>query len=557
MSQSVSRRAVFLATSASAVTLGTGAAHGRDVGTTAPVARPDTSRRYPDPTVPVATDGTGMVGYPINKVLPGIVVPDEQLGRVCLPFIQMTPAPPGYQGDYRVKEFSFAAAKKKLAQCRAEGSCTAVETAKAYAGVEFRVTGTVNSHGKIDPFADDVDLTAIRRPAFFGRAPYDEPIAAADARTYIFELAVPADLYDQRRRGAGPTTKVRGWYLQGAGVPAPHGRRIRALVIFIGGRTIETTALQDPNDPLYVRDADGKFVSKTYPNATTELWGARQSRQYIHSLNRAGFDVLTFDKRGHGISGGLTADNVLNQGLDMLRAIDALGTGDGLRVATPSGRTVSGKRAAEALIGKRSRARTMPILLGGASQGGYVTQAAMNANFNRWSSFDTPGEPRHAPWGHANVKGAILLANLWGQPYIENPDLALVAANAQINHFWFRPTSEPLANIGSWPAVFFGKGIWDELGQTAGTFDAYLRARDGHKELVYVRGPHAEGAHGPANVAYLQERMVEFAVRSVTGRTPEQKPFRSLREALAASPPIWEVSTQPTFQQRSSSTAVE
>ncbi|MFT4294571.1 MAG: hypothetical protein QM582_04085 [Micropruina sp.] len=560
MKLSIGRRTLTaLAVASMAATLASadiGQAVGRDTAANPSKTTPTPTAamagaRYLDPTVAVATNCTGKVGFPSNKELPGLLVPDEMLGSVCLPFAQLSPAPAGYQGDYRVKEFSFAKAEEALAACKAGSSCAAVETAKSYVGSQFRNTGTVSKEGAIDPLAEKVDLTAIRRPSFFGRAPYKESIAKADSRTYIFEMSAPADLYDQLNRGAGPTTKLRGWYLKGSGVAkAGSHRRTRALVIYMGGRTIETTAIQHPDDGVYAVDADGKFVDQVYPNATTEKWGSRGWRQYLYSLNQAGFDVLTFDKRGHGISGGLTADNVLNQGLDMLRAIDTIGTGKGLRVATPSGRTLSGAKAADALLGRRSRAYTMPILLGGSSQGGYATQTAMNANFNRWCSYDTPGKPCHKAVGHKNIKGAILLANLWGHPYIEQTDLALVGANAEINHFWWRPTSEPLGNIGSWPAVFFGKGIWDENGQTAGAFDAYLRARPGHKEIVYVRGPHSEVMQGAENMAYMQQKVAQFAVRTVTGRKPLQKPFATLTDALAASPAIWEVSTQPAFPKK-------
>src|SRR3712207_7152493 len=54
------------------------------------------------------------------------------------------------------------------------------------------------------------------------------------------------------------------------------------------------------------------FTAVPYPARGTELWGARPWRQYLQALLRAGFDVLTLDKRGHGISGGDRKSTRLN-----------------------------------------------------------------------------------------------------------------------------------------------------------------------------------------------------------------------------------------------------
>jgi hypothetical protein len=117
----------------------------------------------------------------------------------------------------------------------------------------------------------------------------------------------------------------------------------------------------------------------------------------------------------------------------------------------------------------------------------------------------------------------------------------------QIAHIARRPTSEPLAGIGSWPAVFFGKGLWDEVEGPFLTFNAYLRFH-GPKELLFVRGPHSENEWGPANVALMQDRVIRFAVNVVLGQSPGQPHFQTLKEAMAASPQIWEYSTQPQFE---------
>jgi hypothetical protein len=495
---------------------------------------------------PVPPDCSATVGYALNRSLPGYVVSDEQLGSVCVPFTQVPAAPAGYEGDYHVTEFSDAAARAQLATCKAQPPCAAIDYQQSYVPPQFRLTGSLVAFGKIDPHASNVDLREIRRPGFFGAAPYREPIAAAEGRTHTFEYTVPAEPYERINRGITTPVKLRGWYLGGDGIPDGRGRQRRALAIFVGGRTIETTAVQDPRDPLYTRSPNGQFTAVTYPSRHTEKWGMRQWREYLYKLNVAGFDVLTVDKRGHGISGGISADNALRQGLDMLAAIDALQTGEGVRTLGPDGELRSGRRAVRELLAPSVVSGRMPIILGGSSQGALATEWAMNANFNRWCELDLPDRPCHPPVHHRNIKGAVLLASLFGG-FGDPGQLAFIAAEREVNHIAFLPTSEPLAGIASWPAVFFGKGLWDDIQGPFATFDAYRRAGP-MKELLFVRGPHSEVEHGPANVALMQDRVVAFAVKVALGEPSDQAPYAGLDDAIAASPPSWEPSTQPTFE---------
>jgi hypothetical protein len=490
------------------------------------------------------TDCAAHVGYHRDADLPGYAVPAAPDGRVCVPFTWIDPAPAGYRGDYRVQEFSFAAAQRRLDRCEAAPPCGALSDVAGYQPSQFRNTGSIVADGKVDPFAEKLDLTGIRRPAFFARAPYAEGIAAAEPRAWTVEFTVPAEPYEVLNRGITTPVRLRGWYLRGTGVRDDSGRRTRALAVLLGGRTIETTAVQDPADPLYLRTAAGDHPGVDYPSRGTEKWGARQWREYLDALRRAGFDVLTVDKRGHGISGGISADNTLQQGLDMLRMVDALAGGDGVRALGPDRVTRAGGDAVRRMLGPAD-ARTMPILLGGASQGAFATQWAMNANLHRWCALDTPGRPCSPPWGHRNIRGALLLSTLWGLPFDDPGDLIYAAAQAKVNHFIYTPTSEPLAGIGDWPAVFIGKGIWDEYQGPFAVFSAYQRAA-GRAELALVRGPHSENEHGEANVAFLRERLVRFAERAVTGAPVAGPRYATLRDAIAASPPTWEPSTVPT-----------
>lgn len=479
--------------------------------------------------------------------LPGYRVPDAVHGHVCVGFTPTPLAPAGSRTDYRVAAFTDQALRSRYRECHAAGGCAADAQLDSYEPQTFRLTGSVVPFGKIDPYDANLDLSAIRRPGFFARAPFTEPIAAAEKRTTTVEFTVPAERFDVEH-GHPAAVKLRGWYLAGKGVADRRGERRRSLVILIGGRTIETTTTQDPKDPLYVRTGDGRWANADYPQkgSLTESWGGPAWRSYLRSLNEAGFDVLTFDKRGHGISGGRTPDNTFQQGLDMLRAVDALRSGRGLRTLGPDGVTRTGTAAARAVVPPREQAR-MPILLGGSSQGSYTTQWAMHANTRRWCEVDRPrGGPCHKPWGIPNIKGAILLAALPGFPRSEPDQIALEGARRERLGLVRYPSSEPLAGIGSWPAVFFGKGLTDDVAGPLGTFDAYRRARPAGRELLFVRGPHSELAWGDRATRLVQRRMVAFATRAVTGRPTTQRRFTDLRQAVAASPPLYAPTTSPT-----------
>lgn len=493
------------------------------------------------------TDCTAQVGMPQQGPLPGYRVPDAAYGHVCVGVTPTPLAPAGFRGDYRVDAFTDRALRGRYEDCRAAGPCAADAQLDDYRPQTFRSTGSVVPFGKVDPYAATLDLSTIRRPGFFGRAPFAEPIASAEQRTTTVELAVPAERYDIEH-GHPEAVRLRGWYLAGRGVADRRGRRQRSLVVLIGGRTVETTATQDPQDPLYVRTPTGGWANATYPRpgSLTESWGGPAWRSYLRALNEDGFDVLTFDKRGHGISGGRTPDNTFQQGLDMLRAVDALRTGRGLRTLGPDGVTRTGRTAARAVVPPRERAR-MPILLGGSSQGSYTTQWAMNANQHRWCEVDQRGGgPCHRPWGIPNVKGAILLASLPGFPRSEPEQAALEGARRERLGLVRYPSSEPLARIGDWPNVFYGKGLHDDVAGPLGTFDAYRRSRTSGRELLLVRGPHSEIAWGEPLIRLVQQRLVSFATRSVAGRPARQRGFADLRQAVAASPPLHAPTTSST-----------
>jgi len=482
--------------------------------------------------------------------LPGYWIDDPQ-GTVCVPFIQTEQEPSAdYEGDFYVDEFTDAAIKAKWEVCKQDDACrTQIQAiAKSFVPVQFHATGTADPFGKIEP-EGDVDLADIRRPAYFAQAPYHENIAQLEDRTYTFEYTVPRDAYERLHLGLSDPIKLRGWFIQGEGIPGLKGKRTHVVVVLVGGRSIETTATHDPNDPLYTCDPDGRnCVGVTYPQdgKLTEKWGVRQWREYIYVLNQAGFDIFTMDKRGHGISGGRNSSDTAEQAEDIFRGLDALETGDGLRLLTPGGEVLSGEEAAGILL-RGLKAKQAPVIIGGPSQGSLVTGWAMQKNFDRFCAFNLPDTPCSPPQRY-NVKGALMLAPAAGGPGFMSSFFALLEGALRTEqNVQLLPSSEVLSSVPKWPAVFFGKGTWDYLESMQGTLTAYQAAK-GLKQIVVVRGPHSENEYGPENVQYMQEAVAAFAlaaarnVKDIGGPEPGD-----VRELIRTSPPYWEPSSVPTY----------
>jgi hypothetical protein len=502
-------------------------------------------------------DCRAWIGYDRDAEHPGYWVDSAAGAKVCVPLLVTGIAQPaGYRGDFRVDEFTDAKLKERWAACKADKVCNdrVQPTLKRWLPPNTarspRSTGAVDPVGKIDPSSNDVNLADIRRPAFFAKAPYAEPIAEAEKRTYTVEFAVPRDTFEIVKLGMKDDIRLRGWYLEGAGVPDAAGRRIRALVVMSNGGGGQLTAIQHPADVSYTFDAaKRKTTGNRFPNKTTEQMGQRLWRQMVHEMNRAGFDVLSYDRRGEGISGGTSDTNTLEQGEDIFRALEQIGSGRGLRILTPEGQVLTGDAAATKLEGRRIR--EVPILLMGYSRGSMATGWAMHANFNEYCSYDRAEVACRPGRGWNNVKGAILLASfssgagyLPASPDLEDRNLFLGAMAADHN-MAFYPNSAQLKGMHRWPAAFFGKGLWDRAESVEGTIAAYDRIR-GPREIVVLRGPHTLEAHAPENQRYLIERMVAFAKGVATGAKVEgQKEWRTIRELVATSPDVWEKSSEP------------
>lgn len=469
------------------------------------------------------------MGTDRNAILSGYRLPTARGDTVCVPVLLSANRPPrDYRGhDFYVDEFTDAKLKARWRSCKADASCFQRLDAQMQRWLPpnkeraTRSTGLVDPSGRIDP-QGEVDLRQIRRPAFFAKAPYRESIAQAESRTYTVEFSAPRDTFERIHLKMLDSIKLRGWYIEGAGVDDGQGGRLRALVIMASGGGGQMTAM-----------------------------GQRWWRENLQALNAAGFDVLAYDRRGEGISGGFSDTHTLEQGEDVFRVLEQLESGRGLRLLGPSGQLIEGSAAGGRLLAG-TKARQIPILLGGYSRGSMSMAWAMTKNFVESCSYDMPVVTCAPPKGYTNIKGAILLASFAsGAGYVPDaPDLAdrnlFLGGMAAEHHIVFYPNSATLAGMAHWPAAFFGKGLWDRAESLEGTIDAYDRIR-GLKEIVVARGPHSIETWDPGDLRHLQERMVAFAKAAVTGAStvPGARPWTDLKSLVATTAERLETSSRP------------
>lgn len=491
----------------------------------------------PDP------DGLVEVGWDQNIPMPAYRVGDE-----LVPFTPLSQfTPPDAGGDWRVDAFTDAAIKRRWIQAdeetreRIRSKATRIEIPH-----EFRATGALYAKDRIDPHGE-VDLRAIRRPSFFAADPWREAIAEYDSRTSIVEVDVPREPREIGKMGLTGSVRVRGWHIAGDGVADDTGKRVKALVILVAGRSIETTAIHHPDDPPCVWNDQVKgWIGTVYPdkNLHSEGFGHRAWRTYLVAFARAGFDVLSLDKRGHGISGGANDSNANEQAEDIFRALDAMESGRGIRILTSRGEILAGEAAAGHLLGE-FQAKTIPTFVSGSSQGCMVSTWAMHKNFVGSCDFDRPNSPDRRPHGY-NFKGALMVAPFCGGLGYRSADESLVEAVRRIEeNVQLMPSGEALAGVANWPALFLGRGLWDFSESLEGTLDCLKRCK-GLRMLVTVRGSHGEAEWGADNVAYIQDRMAAFATAVMRGQAVvNYSEPANLRDAVAAAPASWAPTARP------------
>lgn len=476
------------------------------------------------------------IAFDRNDDFPGYVAPDGE----CVPYTPLTNYPPtGYVGDYYADEFTDAKVRARWEVCKSDSACAAAIRAKAHAFMEreLPLTGSVDPEGWIDP-EGAVDLAQIRTPRYFCQPPLNEAIARADASTYVAEFTLPPDPYERIVLQRTKPVKVRGWYMVGSGVTDHHGRRRRALVIMNNGGGMEMTARDDPREDGILRDAYGREYPAQTAVPPTEVAGQRHWRGFLAALWEAGFDVLALDRRGNGISGGVSSRNTAEQGRDMFREIAQLESGQGLRILGPTGEELKGSAAARRLM-QGIHVRKLPIILGGWSRGSYAVTWAMQQNFVGDCHPDSGGEQCDMPRRWPNIRGAILYgpnAGGLGYRFAPHGDLLEGALRTEF-HTAYYPDGSVLANIRRWPGVAIIRGSWDGVESLQGSLDAIGRARM-PKRLFVFRGPHLLNRQAPENMRLAGQEMVRFAHSATSGDRDSSVAGRTVSAVVAATPAI-------------------
>ncbi|HRP74710.1 MAG TPA: hypothetical protein PKZ27_03885 [Rhodocyclaceae bacterium] len=526
--------------------------------TSASAPAPEPSERFPKP------ECESYVAYDRDMTLSGYLIPQESGAKACVPFTTVGARPPeGYVGDFYVDEFSDERLRAQWLECKADAACWArvgkVVIGRTPPHREHRITDPYHLHllGRIAG-TPDIGLGQVRRPQFFAQAPYREPIAAAEADTYTVEFTAPAEAYERIHRNLDAPVKLRGWYMRGTGVPDAKGKQQRALIVMIGGGGTRLTAISHPDDRLYsIHPETGRTSINSFPNATTGSPGQADWRAIMAMFHSAGFDVLAYDRRGIGVSGGYSDTNTLQQGRDILDVLDSLRTGKGMRALSPQGVLHRGVDAATIL---RGSAGEMSTLLLGNSRGTMSGGWAMTMNFHKNCSYDLPEIVCTPPRRDASIKGALMMAEFTSGPGFvtaapTNEDAGrghgedrglFVGANQVEHNIVFFPSSAILAGMHEWPSAFFARGLWDYAASLEGTIASYDRV-PGLKELVVVRGPHPYETWPDVEKKRVRERMLAFA-RSVIHGDQELaggRQWSTMKDLVGTTDDVWERSSVP------------
>jgi hypothetical protein len=509
------------------------------------------------------------VGYDRDMVLPGYILPTSAGPRTCIPFTSTRARKPaGYHGDFYVDNFTDDKLRKRWEHCENDKDCRK----RVYDQVVKRHPPNKEHDlqdphgrfllGKIEEKGGDTDLTQIRRPAFFARAPYNEPIAAADGDTSVVEFTAPVEAYERLRMNMTGDIKLRGWYIRGAGVSDGKGRRKRALIIMNGGGGDRVTAIDDPKDVAYVVDKQSGLTipDDDWPKGGTGVQGERYWRQTWYRLHQAGFDVLAMDRRGVGISGGYSDTNTLQQGHDLLDIVAALRSGRGMRALGPDGKLALGADAARSVRGGPTEAG-LPVFFMGSSRGTMASGWAMTINFDKDCSYDLPTIACKAPVEDHTVKGAILIADFSsGVGYLEGETSSkddgrgpgkdrglFIGGIEEKNNIVFFPSSAIIRGIGKWPSGFFARGLWCYADGLEGEISSYSRVK-GLRELDVVRGPHPFETWPAQEKDRIRDRIIAYATAVLfdAKSIPGQRPWTNMKQLVATSDDVWEPSTKPT-----------
>ena len=387
------------------------------------------------------------------------------------------------------------------------------------------------------PLAPVADLAEVATPAAFA----DEVFNSLENRTTRIEFEVPKT--DFEKIGWTPIylpvvippdpqpdvpLKLRGWYISGDGVTMNNKDRPEHY----------RGPIRDGHDvqhPLLIMST-GFPYSIAFDNLVGAVDVGTQVRKTITYFVAQGFDVLIFDKRGHGFSEGI----VDGMGEDIFRVLDQLEKGtiveDGitltLTIIRPDGTRLEGAAAAaEKLLRQSNTAKTKPIVMRGFSYGSSLLQRAMALNYSDLPveySFGTDQsgnvviDDTRMPAGNRgyNFRGMIAISGFVGSLKYETAPYFMVldAYGSTIGHNGGVLKSGVFSSMNNWPG-FLGLYGANDFETADGAVDAYNSQLGGYKDIKMVTGYHF-GLPSEEVDTYFAYESEKFARKVLLDATP-------------------------------------
>ena len=250
------------------------------------------------------------------------------------------------------------------------------------------------------------------------------------------------------------------------------------------------------------------------------------------ALVAQGFDVLVFDKRNNGWSGGFkqpTGQDIIDVIGQLQTGCKAYGPEDDLSAAPKRVKDLLGAPLDPAL-GKKYTASTKPIVLFGHSMGSLDCMRAMALNYSDYqieADFDQDGvykKTRGQAAGY-DIRGVIASSSIPGTHLYECDTFVAVIGGMQLAELqtngW--SNSNIYRSLDRWPGFMAIKPTEDYLSAPEGMIDIYNDRLIGYKKLLFLKGVHDVGS-SDAYWYYYTKAIAEGAVEifenssvSVTG----------------------------------------
>jgi pimeloyl-ACP methyl ester carboxylesterase len=259
-------------------------------------------------------------------------------------------------------------------------------------------------------------------------------------------------------------------------------------------------------------------------------------RRLIRELVLTGFDVLLWDKRNIGFSGGRARESY---GTDIFALLDQLE--DGV-LSLGSDDTTPVWRSGTTLL--PDTAKQTPVILWGYSHGGTISMRAMAQNFSgkpidaRFNPDGTLRLEEGSPRGY-NFIGIVVQGQVLPPLRFTVSGTGIAAMNkAELRHSGYSTTGDVWNTIPQWPASLFFTGTREEF-TIAGSVAMYNQAR-GFKKLVTIQGDHGDYLLG-GFVDHVIEETVDFArqvaAQQSSQRAPHDAGSTTVERAVCGSQP--------------------